>query len=230
MDDGVELALRVSSGAMPREALELLSRLGHAGARRALGRLPLDLTQAAAASWPEEDPPASAEHWLPLATLARPLDRATAITVALAMTDALSPCFEVERREPASALMGLYTGPAGAVVLSAQVVAALFPLGATMRRLAGGVRAWLAAQGEAPVPVWPEVLRSRERAALCAELTGASWPAVWAHHWLLRCVTDPEPGLALACVAAYADDAREDREALLVAAREAAASALCSPS
>ena len=233
MDDGVELAERVSRGSLPREGLELLSRLGHAGARRALGRLPLDLTQVAAARWPEDDPPASSDHWRSTAAFARSLERSAVVKIALAFTSGLSGSFDREKRESVSALMGLYTGPAGAVVLSAPVVAATFPLGASMRRVSSAASAWLAAPSEeaarALVAAWPAVLASRARTELCAELTRVSWPAVWAHRWLIRCVTDEDAGAALACVAAYAEEASEDRAGLLALARDAAIAALLHP-
>lgn len=233
MDDGVELALRVSSGALPWEALELLSRLGHAGARRALGRLPLDLTQAAAARWPEDDPPAFSDPWRSVAAFARPLERAAVVKIALAFTSALSSGFDREKRESASALMGLYTGPAGAVVLSEPVVAATFPLGASMRRVSDAVGAWLAAPSDdaarALAAAWPAALSTRARVELLAELTRVSWRAVWAHRWLVRCVIDEDAGAALACVAAYAEEASEDRAGLFAIARDAAAAALLEP-
>ena len=48
------LVERFERGELRREALELLSLLGHADARRALGQLPLELTRTVTVRWPVE--------------------------------------------------------------------------------------------------------------------------------------------------------------------------------
>jgi len=203
----------VERGELRRDALELLSLLDDPAARRALGAMPLELTEAPGQAWlPERDLPS--EAWRSMADWLDRLDaapiRAAARAVVLQIAERLDP----EDEPPAVVHEGLHTGPNGALVISAADAKAWFPLGALVRRAA-------AASGFE----WPGALRERSKARLCAELAGLDWRAVWAARWLAELGEergDDRVAGAAACVGAYAEGVlgraetrRVFREALL---------------
>lgn len=209
--DAGALVERVERGELRREALELLSLVGHGEARLALGRLALELRMSAPVAWPEDDPPRQAASWEGPARWLQQLGRPTAVQLAVGLVDTLrAELLEVDE-PPRKSHVALHTGPTGILHVTESVAAEVFPLGAKVGRAADGARAWLADPEAQATLAWPSLLLTRKRVELCSELAGVDWRAVWACRWLVACVTgrETEVGAAAATVAAYAHAALE---------------------
>jgi len=178
--------------ALAREALELLSLLDDPDARRALGALPLELTGAPEPAWlPERDLPS--EAWRSIAGWLSLVDPERVAAAGRRVVEAIAAELDPEDEPPASAHVGLHTGPHGALVIAGPDAAAWFPLSALVTRAAS-----------AEAPSWPTALEDRSKVRLCAELAGVDWRAVWAARWLTALEGDRAAGAA-ACVGAYAE-------------------------
>lgn len=216
------LVARVERGELPREAIELLSLLGHVAARRALGRLPLELTPPPTIVWPENDPPRQASSWSESASFLQALGRPVAIRFAVAIVDALrAGPLDVHEPSPAS-YVGFHTGPHGILNVTEALATDVFPLGAVIGRTTEAARAWLADPTIDLASRWPALLTSRRRVQLVSDLAGVDWRAVWAVRWLVACATvsEPEVGAAAASVASYAHAVLETASVIHASARE----------
>ena len=216
------LVSRVERGELAREALELLSLLGHAAARRALGKLPLELTPPPSIVWPETDPPRQASSWNEAAYFLQALGRPVAVRFAVAVVDALGSGPLALREPSPMSHVGFHTGPHGILRVTEALATEVFPLGDVVRGTADAARAWLGDPTVGVAQRWPALLTARRPVQLVSDLAGVDWRAVWAVRWLVACATgsDREIGAAAASVASYAHAMLETASSIHASARE----------
>lgn len=216
-DEARALVMRVERGELARDALELLSAVGDVASRRALGQLELVLTRDSTPLSLEELPASYPDAWLEWASHVEPLGRRVAVAAACAIARGVLPALETEESISRSQLVGLHTGPAGAILLTDELASHLFPLIDVAGRALDAVAGWLArpsaSSAERVDDAWPALLCSRKAVELFAELESVPWPAVWTFRWLVATVLAPEREIAasLGYVATYAHVVHADR-------------------
>lgn len=210
------LVSRVAHGELARSGLELLSLAGHRGARRALGQLPLVLTAPPRIELTGA-PVAHVAPWIEWGVRLAPFGRALSLKLGLALAAELLPIIQLERRVSRAQLVGLHTGPAGAIQLTDELASRVYPMTLLARGLVDGVRRFqaapTAASAEAVTGAWPAVMCVQKKAQFLSELVDVDWRAVWALRWLMATASVPEDhaGPAVSCMLGYADEALHDR-------------------
>lgn len=223
--EGAALARRVERGELSRDALELLAAVGHAPSRRALGRLDLVLTAARVPPRLDELPSGRGDGWLRWGARFDAFERSVAVETAHAFGRRVCPALGGPAPAP-SRLVGLHTGPAGAIVLCEEHAARLFPLARTAARVLDAVARWLdepTDPNRARVDAaWPALLRDRAKVAFLCELAGVRWEPVWVLRWVVATVCGPEAevGAAVGTAAAWTHEALGDAAAVRRAARD----------
>ncbi|HEY8430477.1 MAG TPA: hypothetical protein VIL20_18985 [Sandaracinaceae bacterium] len=217
------LAARVEAGTLGRDALELLAGVDHRASQRALGLLPLVLTAPPPAPALEPGAPPHAATWTRWARGLEAYDRELAVAVALAACELVRPALDAEIDGAAWELIGLHTGPAGAVTITREQAASLLPLSALSSRLLEAVARWLSGPSpeaaRAVAGTWPPLLDRPARAELVGELTGVDGRALWVHRSLVEAVIDPSPTAATAAVLTGAESVVGSRGPVAAAVR-----------
>lgn len=221
------LLSRVGRGELRREALELLSAVGNPAARRALGQLELVLTPVSAPHPLDDPPPGLPEGWLEWASGFVVFPRRVAVATALAIALEARAMLENESPNTRTELVGLHTGPGGAILLDDALAMRVLPLRSAADRVLVAVARWLDepidANASAADDAWPALLRTRGKVELLSELAGVSWMALWTFRWLVGALCGPEHDVAASVghAATYAHAALADRSRVSRAAHDA---------